>query len=87
MPSILVMYDLKDSAFDYSDFHNALQNYEQLRLSDASLLLATYQTASELFDQLAPFLAPQDWLAVFALTASWKDSGRPDLRVWLQQHL
>ena len=86
MPVLLVTYELKNPAQDYSTFQSMLQSYPNIKVSDTSMLVQSVETPSEFFDGIWPFVDPHDQVLIFEVNSQCFISGNNEVGQWMNEH-
>lgn len=88
MSPLLVAYSLNNPEQDYSGFYDVIKTYPNVRLSESSCVIDTYETPSTLFNQLRiHHMDESDHLYIMTLMRPWQGYGSEEVIKWLESHL
>lgn len=84
-----VSYDLHDPGQDYEDLHEAIKDFGSWwHHLESTWLVDTTSSASDIRDDLKPYLDSNDELLVVRLSGAWATWGVNDSgNDWLHDHL
>lgn len=85
MKKFLITYDLKTQNWNYTGFHNALQNVGPWwHYLQTSWIVKTHLTAQQVYERLAPFLSKSDNILVVEIVPGSKFGWLPqDAWTWI----
>ena len=72
---------------DYPRFHQWVERFDAMRLTDSTWAVQTDLAAGELYDELKPLLRDDDVGYVIALGQPWIGFGYEAMNDWLHRHL
>ena len=72
---------------DYSRYHNLVEKFDAMRLSDTAWALQSDKGADELYRDLEPLLEKDDHAYVITLAKPWIGYGYEAMNDWLKRHL
>ncbi len=87
MAVLLITYDLNRPGKDYPDLLKAIKEYTWAKLSESSYAISTSKSASDVFNQLKPFVDKNDNIYVINLKRPYAGFGPKEVNDWLEQHL
>lgn len=86
MTAYIVTYDLNKEA-KRPNLLGKIKEWPWARLSESSYAISTTATASDVFNQLRPFIDDNDNLFVIPLKSPYMGWGQKEVHEWLAQNL
>lgn len=85
----IITYDLnkEKSKSDYEGFYKVIKSYSWARLSESSYAIETYESPSDIFTKLKPFIDGNDNVLVLTLSSPYYGQHLKDVIDWLKLKL
>lgn len=72
---------------DYGRYHDLVQHFDAMRLSDTAWAIQADKGADELYQDLEPLLEKDDHAYIITLGKPWIGYGYEAMNDWLKRHL
>lgn len=72
---------------DYRRYHDFVEKFDTMRLSDTAWAIQTDKGADELYQELEPLMEKDDHAYVITLEKPWIGYGYEAMNDWLKRHL
>lgn len=85
----LIAYDLKQDPdhYDYQKFYDYIENHDGACLSSSAYLIASENTPDEIYEAISPFVDPEDWVLLTAISKPCAGTYSTEVTDWLSQNL
>ena len=81
----LVTFD--SPAQDYRHYHDFMERFDRMRLSDTAWAIQTDLGADKLYQELEPIVGKDDHAYIITMGKPWIGYGYEAMNDWLERHL